>query len=118
MKRIISLITVLVLCTMLLAVPAAAASGECGPSVTYTLENGVLTISGTGSTTEFTRNSELDTVNTPWWEQRESVTTIVVEEGVTCLDNYCFYGFANLTSVTLPSTLERVETRVFAKCPS
>lgn len=117
MKRIISLLTVLVLCTMFLAVPAAAASGSCGDSVTYTLENGVLTISGTGSTTEFTRNSELDTVNTPWWEQRESVTSIVVEEGVTCLDNYCFYGFANLTSVTLPSTLERVETRVFAKCP-
>lgn len=116
MKKIISLITLIALCAMFLVIPAAAASGSCGDSVSYKLEGGVLTLSGTGSTTEFTRNSETDVVNTPWWEQRESITSIVVEEGITCLDNYVFYGCSNVTSVTLPSTLERVETRVFAKC--
>lgn len=119
MKKIFSLITALALCMMFAVIPAMAAeNGSCGDSVTWSLDGGVLTLSGTGSTTEFTRNGDTDVVNTPWWEQRERITTIVVEEGVTVLDNYCFYACTNVTSVTLPSTLERVETRVFAKCAS
>ena len=117
MKKIISLICVLALCLGLFAVTAAAAE-SCGEGVTWKLEDGVLTISGTGATNEYVRNSDSDSVNTPWWNQRSQITAIVVEEGVRELDNYTFYKCDKVTSVTLPSTLERVETRVFGGCSS
>jgi len=116
MKKLICLFCVLVLCLSLTAPVFAAES--CGEGITWTLEDGVLTISGTGATTEFVRNSDADSVNTPWWNQRDSITAIVVEEGVRELDNYCFYKLDKVTSVTLPSTLERIETRVFGGCSS
>lgn len=117
MKKIISLLCVVALC-LSFTVMAVSAAGSCGEGVNWSLENGVLTLSGTGATNEFTRNSDADSVNTPWWDQRSTITSIVVEEGIKELDNYCFYKCDKVTSVTLPSTLERVETRVFGGCTS
>lgn len=116
MRKLICFISVFALC-LCLAVTVFA-QGNCGESITWKLEDGVLTLSGTGATNEFTRNSDADSVNTPWWDQRDSITSIVVEEGVRELDNYCFYKCSKVTSVTLPSTLERIETRVFGGCTS
>ena len=48
-KKIISLMTVLTMLMSLAVLPARAAeSGTCGDNLTWTLEDGVLTISGTG----------------------------------------------------------------------
>lgn len=92
--------------------------GSCGEKTQWKLENGLLTISGTGSTTEFKRESGTNSVNTPWWNARELITSIVVTEGVTVLDNYIFYGLSSATQVSLPKSLTRIETRVFTKCDS
>ncbi len=96
----------------------SAESGVCGENVSWTLEGGKLTLSGNGATTRFERDGSSDTTGVPWWGSRNEITSIVVEEGVTVLDNYLFYRCENLTSVSLSSTVARIETRVFAKCSS
>ena len=52
-----------------------------------------LTISGKGRTPNFT-NSSGDTTSQPWfyWRSDGSIEHIVVEDGITSLGNYFFYG--------------------------
>lgn len=116
MKRLTVLLCALLACLMVTSV--SAAEGTCGDYISWTLEDEVLTLSGSGATTHYERNGDTDVVPTPWWDQRDSITTVVVEEGIEKLDNYCFYRCANLTEVQLPESLQRIETRVFAGCRS
>ena len=90
MKKILSLF-MLVMC---FAVGANA-------QISYTIENGVLTIAGTGEMPSYSKGGA------PWYGQ--SFTTVVIEAGVTSIGNYAFqdcydleciyyYGNSNLTS--------------------
>ncbi len=90
MKKILSLF-MLVMC---IAVGANA-------QITHTIENGVLTIAGTGAMPNYAKGGA------PWYGQ--SFTTVVIEVGVTSIGNYAFqdcydleciyyYGNSNLTS--------------------
>lgn len=115
-KKGIIWITAFFITVLLGAVHASASNGSCGENITYTLENGVLTLSGTGTTVRYERNGETDRINTPWYDEKDQVTKLVVNEGITGLDNYLFYKFVNLSEVTLPESLERIESRVFKGC--
>ncbi len=44
------------------------------------------------------------------------VTNLVIPEGVTSIGKYAFYGLSNLTTVTLPSTLDTVCPSAFESC--
>ena len=76
--------------------------GLHGDNLTWELDcDSVLTISGTGSMTNWSSSSK-----TPWAAYASSILTVVIEEGVTSLGWNTFYNACkNLTSVTLPSTL-------------
>ncbi len=84
--------------------------GICGDSVEYKLYAGVLTLSGTGST--YSYNS---TKTAPWYDSRELIQKIIVEEGVTALGTQLFTGCTNLTSVVLAEGLSTIGGNVFAK---
>lgn len=61
--------------------------GACGANATWSLENGVLTISGTGATASY---PALYTPNAPgpfppWAEERQTINKIVIEEGITSI---------------------------------
>ena len=47
---------------------------------------------------------------------RESLKTVIIDEGVTRIGAYCFQYCKALESVTLPSTLKEVGTRAFENC--
>ncbi len=85
---------------------------ECGESVTARLEDGVLTVSGTGPMADYARIEEL-----PWYDfssdPRQTITRVVVEEGVTGIGDYAFCGCTNLESVSLPRGLARIGARAF-----
>ncbi len=88
------------------------ASGECGNDVTWKLsEDGTLTISGTGA-----MDSWQDQFDVPWWDKRNSILKVVVEEGVTTIGSYAFYGCSKLASVELPEGLTHIRTNVFYDC--
>ena len=117
MKRwIISLALCLCVCLLvgeLISRAEAAdviASGSCGDSVKWTLDSdGVLTIRGSGK-----MYSNL--VCAPWYSQRESIRSVVIEQAVTSIGYRAFYGCSRLTSITIPEGVTRIENSAFYGC--
>jgi len=92
-----------------------ASSGICGNNVTWTFDDqGTLTISGTGSTW----TSYYDVMSWPWYTWKNQVTELVIEEGITSISNNMFFGFANLSKVTLSTTVESIGYAAFYGCSS
>ncbi|MBQ7522896.1 MAG: leucine-rich repeat domain-containing protein, partial [Oscillospiraceae bacterium] len=110
----------LLLCFVLaLALPcvfpaSAASSGSCGENVSYTLENGKLTVSGSGEMADWNINNSHTCP--PWYDERSTITSVEVKSGVTSVGNCAFNGCDNLTSVLLPNTLTRIGERAFRNC--
>ena len=100
--------------------PAAAtvASGKCGDSAKWKLDaEGTLTISGTGATYDFFNDYNC---TAPWYdaELRLQIKKAVVNKGITYVGTYAFRDCAELTSVSLPTTLETMGASVFQDCTS
>ena len=107
MKRILSLLLVLVLlCGLLTTVAFAetATSGTCGDNLTWVLDSdGTLTISGTGNM-----------YAEPYWNgYNDQIKSVVVEEGVTSIGSCAFYECYGLEKVSLPETLMSIGTNAF-----
>lgn len=86
--------------------------GEDGDNVTFTLtSDGVLTVSGTGDMENYYTYS-----NSPWYDNRESIKEIVIEDGITTVS---FQGFVNckyLTKVTLASSVKNLDQYCLYGC--
>lgn len=81
-----------------------------------TLVDGVLTIQGEGRMKDFTITMHGD--NRPWAANKNDIKTIVVEEGITYITSLSFYKCENVTSITLPSTLDNIGNAAFYGCKS
>ena len=68
--------------------------GTCGENAAWKIENGVLTISGSGA---------MNTYSSAWREN--NVNKIVVAEGITTICDWAFANMEGVTEVSLPSTL-------------
>ena len=91
--------------------------GECGDNVTYTLnENGVLIISGKGAMRNFEWDKEAQTYNMPWQNDREKITLINIQSGVTSIGNLAFCGCLGLTSVNIPDSVTSIGHSAFTGC--
>ena len=89
----------------------SSASGQCGSNLTWTLDNGVLTISGTGAMWSF---------DNEWYgfyevlaDQAYEVTSVVVKSGVTSIAYEAFNWLENMTSVTIPATVTSIGCNAF-----
>lgn len=87
-------------------------SGFCGENLRWVLCGDVLTISGTGEMYDYGKSTP------KWRDYRLEITTIIIEEGVTGFMHNSFESFENLTSVSLPSTLQSISGRMFLSCKS
>ena len=85
-------------------------SGTCGPNLTWTLQNGVLTISGTGNMNDYSLN------DSPWYSYRQSITSVTIGNSVTSIGNYAFSGCSGLTSVTIPNSVTSIGNSAFSGC--
>lgn len=86
------------------------ASGTCGEGVTWTYDSGLLTISGNGEMDGFTFGEAY------WYGIQASICRIVIEEGVTRIDEAAFYNLWNLESVTIPRSVKSIGAHAFACC--
>ena len=84
--------------------------GKCGDDVFWSYRNGVITISGTGEMYDF------ETVGRPWKEVAEDTYGIDIEQGVTRVGDYAFYGFNNLMRVGISDSVESIGRAAFASC--
>ena len=132
MKRIFSLLLVFTLvlsCTPMMPIWVLAAAenetvseentafpfneqdNNCGENVTYTLTDGVLTISGSGPMADYASASEA-----PWYSQRESIVRIVIEDGVTTIGDRAFYNCSSLLQVQIGQNVQTIGTYAFRGC--
>ena len=75
-------------------------SGSCGNDLTWSLDNlGTLTISGSGSMTAYSSDSEA-----PWYEYREIITELIISNNVTNLSRYGFRYFEKLEKIYFNAT--------------
>ena len=91
--------------------------GKCGDSAKWTLDAaGTLTISGSGKTWDFI--DEDWNANAPWYDAslRLRIKKVVVEKGITYVGTRAFYDCSEMTSVSLPTTLETMGADVFMYC--
>ena len=95
---------------MAFATDAPVANGTAGEGVTWELtDDGVLTISGTGA-------MNTDWYSPPWKEYNESITEVVVEEGITKISDSAFCYAENLVTVSISSTVTYVTGYTFDSC--
>ena len=95
-----------------------AASGTWGSNITWTLkDNGVLTISGSGAMVHF-RDVPNSGFNYPWNAYSDSITEVIICEGITELNQNAFSDMKYVTKVTLPDSLTNMSTGVFGGCVS
>ncbi len=93
-----------------------AIGGKCGNNVKWVLDNGKLTIIGTGIMKDYDYNVEKKTSNVPWYKHRKSITSIKISEGVTSIGKDAFCGCTSLTSITIPNSVTRIGDRAFIHC--
>jgi len=87
--------------------------GDLGGGITWRLLEGVLEINGTGSMPSYEYFK-----GAPWSEYKSSIKAVRISEGITQIGGYAFLNHANLTEVSLPSTLTTIKTNAFAECSS
>lgn len=116
MKKIaLHLFLLLLVLSMLGAASASTvASGSCGDSVFWELDSsGVLTISGTGKMSDY---SSYGTNVVPWKDNKASIKSVVIENGVTAVGEYAFDDCPNLTAVTMADSVEYLYDYAFRNC--
>lgn len=87
--------------------------GVCGDNLLWTLDDeGMLIISGTGDM----EGSSSDCM--PWYNQKDNITAVIVEEGVTSIGSKAFHECNNLNAVSLPNSVSGIGWRAFYGCES
>ena len=89
-----------------------ATSGKCGDKITWSLKNGVLTISGSGNMYNY---ATFTNGHSPFYN-RQDITSVVIEQGVVKIGDCAFYGCSKLTGVTIPTSVMNIGRFAFAKC--
>ena len=112
LKFLLAVMVVIIAFMGISASAATATSGSCGDTAKYTLENGVLTISGTGAMEDYSAGSA------PWYSQRNTITKVIVEEGVTYIGDRAFSYCSKLEEVQLPDSLVETGRSAFSSCSS
>jgi hypothetical protein len=87
--------------------------GDFSDGLRWTLDSeGLLTVEGNGSMTGFNYGE------TPWWGYRSRIRTAVIGDGVKNVGDYAFYMCRNLTEVSLPESVTRIDFAAFDYCTS
>lgn len=120
-KRALALLLafLLVAGSSFMLVPRNMVSAETGNVDWSWDDNGTLTIFGTGEMKDYSRSSLL-TVTTPWCKNyyEDDIVTIKIENGVTSIGDYAFFGCTKLTNVFIPDSVTRIGENAFGLCKS
>ena len=104
------ILTIAFLSSVLMCANAfAAATGRCGDSITWTLDDSDnLTLSGSGEMWDYVYG------DSPFKDS--GIKTVTVEYGITSIGNDAFYGCSGLTELTLPNSVTSIGESAFKNC--
>ncbi len=88
-------------------------SNKCGDNISYTFDNGILTISGSGGM----YNYDYENNKSPFCEN-DAIEQVIIEDGVTNVGEYAFYLCKNIKTVEFPASLLRIDKNAFSFCNS
>ena len=108
MRKILFLLT-----AMLFSAASAFAQGGTTGSLTWELNDDILTISGEGEIPDYDWSNMA-----PWYDYRHSIITVVMANGITSIGSYAFYYCYNLTSVMIPNGVISIKNNAFSECGS
>lgn len=78
----------------------------------WTLDNnGLLTIFGSGEMDSFESDSKV-----AWLAQREKITRVEIQSGVTTIGDWAFYGCGSLQSISIPASVRSIGISAFLDC--
>ncbi len=96
------------------------AFGKCGDNLTWILDNeGTLTISGTGSMTNYGKKQidGRDITTAPWGEYADILRKLVINEGITNISTYAFLGCNTFTgNLIIPNSVTEIDSEAFKNC--
>ena len=94
---------------------SSTGNGDSGTSFSWTLNNGILTINGTGNMPNW-ENENMSNNNAPWFKQRGEIKTVIISPGITSIGDWAFRLCRGVTSILMPSTLTSIGSHAFSYC--
>ena len=83
------------------------------PKYIFSGYSGLLRIYGSGPAAFYFENLN----NQPWYLYRNLITSLVVEDGITGIGGHLCNSLTELTSVSLPTSVQYIGNYAFANCP-
>ena len=62
------------------------------------------------------RYDDHSTYYTPWYQSRNNIKIVEIEEGITSIGNYTFYGCSSLTNINIPESVTSIGNYAFYGC--
>lgn len=116
LQKNISRLMALLLAVMLLlpCIPAARAEGEsgsCGENLSWSLNAGTLTITGSGEMADYSIDNMA-----PWYDYRDQILQLELPEGLETIGSMAFYECKNLMTVKIPDSVKKIGVFAFSDC--
>lgn len=111
--RLMALLLTLVLLTVpsLFAYAEERTSGTCGTNLSWTLDAGTLTISGSGPMENYPESKMA-----PWYDYRDQITRVILPDGLTTIGDLAFYQCTNLSTIKIPDSVITIGKFAFMEC--
>jgi len=84
---------------------------EVPEKVSWNLKDNVLTISGKGVMDSYDKASKQ-----PWYKEKDKITSVVIEDGITEIGNFDFYGLTNLKNISIADSVKKIGDYAFKNC--
>jgi len=85
---------------------AADTNGQCGDNLYWSLNDDILTITGSGDMWQ----------GQPWVASNEAIKQVNLPQGLTSIGNRAFYYCSNLSSIEIPDSVKRIDYQAFRSC--
>ena len=85
--------------------------GEISETIQWNLQEGVLTVSGTGAMPDFSYENP-----SPWKDLADEITSIAVEDGITYIGSNAFQYLRNVVHVTMEDSVAEIGALAFNDC--
>ncbi len=116
MKNLTSLLLSLMILLTVAIIPttAYAEKGSVSDSYTWELSDGVLTIAKGKNQSGTILGGWYE--NYPWYQEKDTITSIIIKEGIKNIPSSAFRYHTKVKSVTLPNSLTDIEFDAFNGC--